>query len=133
MLSTTLARGQAAAEALMTDACLIRRVAGEYTDPATGVVTSTYETVYEGKCRVQQSQLGSSARTERAGEAHLLMVSRVLSLPVAASTGVRADDQVLMTASAADLGLVGRRFVIRAEAAKSHATARRLGVEEVTS
>lgn len=130
-LDVLLASGRRAAERLMTDACVVRRKTGTVTDPVTGKITPTYTTVYTGKCRIQQATANPGDTT--AGDAELLMVPRVLSLPVASSLGLRAGDEVEMTASAHDPDLPGRRFVVRGEFAKSHATARRLGIEEVTS
>ena len=130
-LESVLARGRAAAERLMTDTCVIRRKTGTVTDPGTGKITPVYAQVYAGKCRVQQASANPGDTT--AGDAELLMVPRVLSLPVSSSPGVRAGDEVAMTGSQYDPDLATRRFVIRGEFAKSHATARRLGIEEVTS
>lgn len=127
--ASALARGRAAAEALMVDACTIQEVTGESTETG-GVVTPTYATVYSGKCRVQQPD--AQARQEDAGEAYLLMSRRQLQLPMSV-TGVRADQVVTITASAQDPDLAGRVFVVRDEFAKSHATARRVGIEERTS
>lgn len=115
----------------MVDECVVEAVTGSTTDPTTGVVTDTVEQVYSGKCRVQQAS--PSAAEKQAGEADLLLVGRVLSLPVATSTGVRAGHRVRLTASQHDPDLVGRRFWVKGESAKSHATARRLGIEEATS
>lgn len=129
--ATALARGRAAAERLMVDACLIRRGTGTTTDPDTGVITPTYATVYTGKCRVQQT--APNAREALVGEAELLMLPRQLQLPVTTSTGVRAGHLVTITASANDPDLVDREFVVRGEFAKSHATSRRLGIDERTS
>ncbi|PZF98257.1 DUF6093 family protein [Micromonospora deserti] len=128
---SVLQRGRRAAERLMVDTCLIRRVTGTSTDPDTGQITPTFSTVYSGKCRVQQATANPGDTTT--GDAELLMVPRVLWLPVASSPDVRAGDRVEMTASVYDPDLTGRRFVVRGEFAKSHATARRLGIEEVTS
>lgn len=114
----------------MVDQCRIRR-AGEATEDDDGNVTPSYTTVYEGRCKVQQQAVQS--RPSDAGEASLLMVRRELHLPVEASVGVRAGDRVEVTAFVFDPDLVGRALVVRDEAAKSMATARRLGVEEVTS
>ncbi|PWR08577.1 hypothetical protein DKT68_15280 [Micromonospora acroterricola] len=131
MLESVLARGRVAAEALMVDECVVEKVTGSTTDPDTGEVTDTYGPVYTGKCRVQQA--APSASDQRVGEADLLMVTRVLQLPVLTSTAVRAGHRVRLTGCVHDPGLVGRRFTIRAEFAKSHATSRRLGIEEATS
>ncbi|MFG2165520.1 DUF6093 family protein [Micromonospora chersina] len=118
-------------ERLMVDECVVEAVTGTTTDPESGEVTDTYAPVYEGKCRVQQA--APSASDQRVGEADLLMLTRVLQLPVAASAGVRAGHRVRITACEHDPDLVNRRFVVRAEFAKSHATSRRLGIEEATS
>lgn len=115
----------------MQDTCEIVRVTGSDTDLDTGQVTETTEQVYAGKCRVQQA--AATAREDVPGEAALLLVGRVLALPVDASLGVRAGDRVTVTACQHDPDLVGRQFTVRAEFAKSHATARRLQIEEVTS
>lgn len=129
--ASLLARGRRAIERLMVDACVIEAVTGSTTDLETGEVVDTVETVYAGKCRVQQA--APSASDQRVGEADLLMLTRVLQLPVLASAGVRAGQRVRITACQHDPDLVGRRFVVRAEFAKSHATSRRLGIEEATS
>ncbi|RAO26475.1 hypothetical protein PSN13_06503 [Micromonospora saelicesensis] len=131
MLDALLARGRAAAEALMTDACVIEAVTGSTTDPESGEVTDTVEQVYAGKCRVQQA--APTANDQRVGEADLLMLTRVLQLPVSASAGIRAGHLVRITACVHDPDLVTRTFVVRAEFAKSHATSRRLGISEATS
>jgi hypothetical protein len=130
--ATVLARGRAAAERLMVDACLIRRRTGESTDPDSGVITPTYSTVYEGKCRVQQSTGSSSATEEDAGEAHQLMVRFEVQIPMSV-VGVQADDEVLITASVHDPDLVDREFLVRGLAHKTHAVMRRLQVQEATS
>lgn len=128
--ASVLARGRAAAERRMVDACLVRQITGESTGPG-GVVTPTYATVYSGICEVDQSE--TQARQEDAGEAHLLMTRRTLKLPVVESSAVRADHVVTITASLNDPGLVGREFVVRDEFGESHSTSRRVGIEGRTS
>lgn len=130
MVASALARGRAAAERLMVDQCVVRRVTGTVTDPDTGRVTPTYTSVYEGRCRVQQQHV--QARAVEPGEAHLLMLRLEVHLPMSV-TGIAAGDEVAITASAHDPDLAGRTFVVRELAHKTHATARRLGVEERTS
>ncbi|MEO3929242.1 DUF6093 family protein [Micromonosporaceae bacterium B7E4] len=131
--ASVLARGRRAAERLMVDACEIVEITGTSTDLDSAQVVETAEVVYAGPCRVQQASASSaSATSELVGEADRLMVSRVLALPVATSTGIRAGHRVTITACRHDPDLVGRRFVVRVEASKTHATARRLGIEEVT-
>ena len=114
----------------MVDACTIRRKTGTTTDPETGVITPTYTTVYQGKCKVQQPD--TQAREETPGQAELLMVRRELHLPILTSGGVRADDEATIDTCVHDPDTVGRKLVVRGEMSKSMATARRLGVEEVT-
>ncbi|XTZ17049.1 DUF6093 family protein [Micromonospora echinospora] len=126
-----LASGRRAIERLMVDECVIEAVTGSTTDLDTGEVVDTVEQVYAGKCRVQQA--APSASDQRVGEAELLMLTRVLQLPVVESAGVRAGHRVRITLCVHDPDLVGRRFTVRAEFAKSHATSRRVGVEEATS
>ncbi|WP_432050309.1 DUF6093 family protein [Verrucosispora sp. NA02020] len=129
-MDALLGRGRAMAERLMADECLIRRRTGEATDPTTGEVTPTYATVYEGRCRVQQPT--SAAREETPGQAMLLMLRFELQVPIAA-TGIAADDEVLLTASAHDPDLLGREFVVRGLSHKTHPVMRRVEVEEPTS
>lgn len=128
-----LARGRAAAESLMVDACTIRRRISEATDPLTGVVTPTYSTVYTGACKVQQSTLGAASAPADPGEASVRLVAYTLHLPVATSTGLRDGDEATITSSAHDPDLVGRVFTIVGSAGKSYATARRLEVQEVAT
>jgi hypothetical protein len=129
-IEATLARGRAAAEALMVDACVIKRVSSSTTDPNTGVVTPTYSTIYTGKCRVQQARAqGASADV---GEAALVLLRHEVQLPITV-TGLQEGDQVTITASVNDADLVNRVFVVRDLGHKTHLTARRVQVSEVTS
>lgn len=129
-LQSALASGRRKAEAMMVDTCLIRRITGSITNPDTGAVTPAYATVYAGKCRVQQRQESNAAPRDVA-EAHLLMLRMELQLPMSA-TLVRADDEVIVLTSV-DPDLLNRVFAVRDLAHKTHATARRIGIEERTS
>ncbi|AXH89407.1 hypothetical protein DVH21_05345 [Micromonospora aurantiaca] len=129
VLDALLARGRAAAERLMVDACEVRRPTGEGSDDDGNVVV-TYEPVYSGKCRVQQPN--AQAAQQDAGEDYMLMLRLEVHLPISV-VGLEAGDEITVTASQHDLDLVGRRFVVRDLAHKSHATARRVGVTERTS
>lgn len=122
--------GRAAIEALMVDTCLIDRKTGSVLDEDTGKYVDTYETVYSGKCRVQDS--GLSGRRAEAGEQSFELQTRTLQVPITV-TGVRVDDRAQVTVSVLDPDLVGRTFRIADLFHKSHATARRLPIEEVTS
>lgn len=115
----------------MTDECVVEAVTGSTTDPESGEVVESVGEVYAGRCRVQQAS--PAAGEQRVGEADVLIVARVLQLPVVGSAGVRAGHRVRVTSCVHDPDLVGRRFVVRAEFAKSHATSRRVGIEEATS
>lgn len=128
--ASVLARGRTAAEALMVDTCTIRRVASSTTDPATGHITPTYSTIYNGQCRVQQQ--AASASGQEAGEAYALMLPFVLQIPMSV-TGVQTEDQVTITASVHDPDLVDRVLLVKDLAHKTHATARRIGCTERTS
>lgn len=127
--ASVLARGRAAAELLMVDACTIRRKTGESTG-AGGVVTPTYSTLYAGKCRVQQA--AAQAQQQDPGEAYVLMLRLEVQLPMSV-TGLQTEDEVTITASAHDPDLVGRVFLIRDLAHATHKTARRVQVLERTS
>lgn len=123
-----LARAQAAAEAGMADTCTIRRLTGEATSTASGVITPTYATLYTGKCRLQQ--LISQARPHEVGEDHTLLIRFELQLPMSV-TGLLVSDEVTITASR-DSDLVGRVFLIHDLFHKTDASSRRVGVTERT-
>jgi len=130
--ASVLALGRAAAEAGMIDTCSIVRVTGTTTDPDTGEVTEMTSSVYSGACRVQE-MMGFSRDAGPAPDQPVLARYRIVQLPVAASQDVRAGDRVTITASVNDPDLVGLVMVVRDQAAKSEATSRRIGVEEITS
>lgn len=126
---SVLARGQAAAEAGMGDACTVQRSSGsDTTNPVTGVGTTTYTTLYTGKCRVQQNSVTGSRHD--IGQDSTLTQPFIVSVPTAV-TGLKVGDRVTIT-SAADADLVGRVFLVGAVVHKANLTARRLGVEEIT-
>lgn len=129
--ATALARGRQAAEALMADTCEIKRVTSEVTDLHSGVITPAYSTIYAGKCRVQQKEAQGREETG-AGQAYLIMLVMELQLPIAV-TGLQVDDEVTITASVHDPDLVGRVWTIRDLMHKTHATARRVSIQERTS
>lgn len=126
-----VARGRALAEGLMEDACLVTRPGSRTgTDPVTGKdVISAALQVYAGPCRVQLP--GSQEDVRRAGDRSWTVQRLTLSLPMSAAS-VEVGDVVEVTATALDLGLLGRRYRVVESFAKTHATARRLSCEEVT-
>lgn len=126
---TVLARGRAAAEAGMVDACTIRRRTGEVTDRDTSEVEITYDDLYTGKCRVQQNQ--ATADRMDVGEDHLLLLRIEVQLPMSV-VGLEVADEITITASVHDADLVDRVFRIHDLAHKTEATARRVQCIERT-
>lgn len=117
-------------EALMVDTGTLTRETSTATNPDTGIQTETTDVIYSGPARLQ-AQVPPGASAREVGEAYRLMLGMVLQLPMSV-TDARTGDIWTHTASANDPGLVGRRFIVRDLAHKSHLTARRLGVEEIT-
>lgn len=129
-IASALQSGRSAAESLMADTCTITRVSvGE---PVWNEATMAYDpppptTVYTGRCRVQLS--AAMAATPEAGERVLVVQRATVSVPMS-TTDIRVDDTVTVTAAAHDPDLVGNVYRVRSLFAKTHATARRLEVEE---
>lgn len=113
----------------MVDSCVIRRQTGEEIDPDTGKVTPTYADVYTGKCRLQFRGLATESPTS--GQQRVDLLTAELQLPIA-TVDVEVNDVAEITESL-DPDLPGRVFRINNLMHKTHATARRLSVEEVTS
>lgn len=128
--ASVLTRGRLAAEASMVDTCLIERQTGSTTDETTGVRTLTWETVYEGPCRLQEHG-GYPRDVTTAADQPQLALTRELQLPVATSTDVLAGDRATITAAVNDAALVDRQMWLRNAPAKSEATARRFHLEEI--
>lgn len=130
--AAALARGRVAAQALMVDTCTVKRKTGELTNRDEGTTTPTYTTLYTGKCRVQQSQLGAASTPADPGEAAVRLVALEVQLPMSV-TGLREGDLVTITAAALDADLVGRVFTVVGPAHGTHKTARRVQVQEVAT
>ncbi len=126
---TAVLKGRVAAERNMVDACVIKHKTGETTG-AGGVITPTWSTLYTGKCRVQVKSGDGQGTT--VGEAYLIVERHEVQLPMSV-TGLAEGDQITITASALDPDLVGRVYAVRDVLRKSHLTARRVTVLEVTS
>lgn len=114
----------------MVDACTIRRRTGTTTDDDGNVVPTYGPDLYSGKCRIQQPN--AQATQADVGEDHLLLLRIEVQLPMSV-TGIEVGDEITVTASAHDPDLVGRVFLVRDLAHKTHATSRRVGVTERTS
>jgi Family of unknown function (DUF6093) len=132
--TSAILRGRTAALALMLDTVTVTRLdpAATTTDGETGVVTKVYTTVYTGKGKIQRTPRASRVQPASVGEAEIFMSRLELHLPLTA-TGVTTDDIATVTASPLDPDLVGMVFHIRERAAKTFQTARRFGVELVSS
>lgn len=126
-----LARGRAAAEAGMADRCRIVRKSPGILNQSTGERPPVETVIYEGICRVQQAIPGGAKLTDE-GESSRSMLARQLQLPVVGSEGVQVGDEAQMTVCPNDSDMVGRVLRVKILGSKTEATARRLGVEEVT-
>lgn len=131
--ASAVARGRTAAERLMVDKCIVTRPssgAPVWNEDTMGYDLPPGSTIYSGPCRVQLS--AAMANTPEAGERVLAVQRSTVSVPMLV-TGVQVDDVVTVTASAHDPDLVGNTYRVRSLFAKTHATARRLEVEETQS
>lgn len=118
------------AESLMVDEATITRNGGEAVfDPVTGTYTDPADsTIYTGPCRVQVG--APSVTTPEAGGDVLSVLRLTVQVPVSA-TGIQVNDVVTITAATHDPDLEGKTYRVTGTHAKTHATARRLEVEEV--
>lgn len=128
--ASALTRGRKAAAAGMVDACTIRRRTGVTVDDNTGEDTVTWQDLYAGKCRVQQKSAQAQERSP--GEDEQLLIAEEVQLPILV-TGLQVRDEITITAAAHDPALVGTVFLVRDLFAKTHPTARRVGVTRRTS
>ncbi|MFB4414162.1 DUF6093 family protein [Pantoea sp. ANP04] len=123
-------RGREAAEALMTDLCLIERQSTEdVTDPVTGAVTFPVVEVYAGKCKLGGDK---SQASEPSAGGHAFTVEQLMvHLPVSAKS--LTGDRVTVLSSAMDPDLVGLKLRLTELARGTYRTADRWNVELVTS
>lgn len=115
----------------MVDACTVERASGRVMDPDTGQYVTTYDPVWSGKCRVQVSDTAPS--TPRAGGQEFSIDRLEVQLPVDGTGGIEVGDRVTVTTATFDDSLTGRHFTVVFVLAKTHATSRRLQVQEVTA
>lgn len=127
-----LARGRRAARRDMTDMCTISRRSAGVTNTTTGAVEAVVVEIYAGCCKVQEPLTGGDGTESPVAAADVRLLGLILALPVPDSAGVRAGDEVVITAARNDLDLVGRVYSVTGESAKTAATARRLRMQEVT-
>ena len=117
---------RAHSESLMRDTVRVMREGEPVTDDD-GFVTTSSTLVYEGAAKWQRP---SGWQRSQVGESDTAAGGIELHLPFDASAGVRVGDVVECMASL-DSALVGRRFGVVDEFAKTLATSRRLRVEVV--
>ncbi len=125
-------RARAAAERLMVDACTVVRVTGETEGPG-GVLTAATTPIYSGKCRVQvrtRERMGGSWQS--IGEAQLILARIEVQIPISAAE-LKEADIVTMTSSTLDPIMVGKQFQVRDVMMKTHLSARRATVIELSS
>lgn len=121
--------GRARAESLMLDTCSITRPkSGTTIDLNTGLPIRTDETIYSGKCKVQDRE--TMVQPERSGDHTYILSQLYLHVPVVA-TGIVVGDTVTITGSTTDPAQINRTFRVAGMLRKTFATAQRLLVEEV--
>lgn len=132
-----VARGQARAESLMTDTCTIKPVDDVVTNPADhptdpGEAVTTYgPATYIGKCKIQNQRLKYPTEPV-AGEHQWTVAPTEVHVPIAGTDAITAG-QVVVIDTSVDTQNEGRMFRVRSSDRKTHGTAIRLLVEEVTS
>jgi hypothetical protein len=129
---SVLARGRAFLVAGLIDTCRIERVVAEDTNPVTNVVTKQYDTVYTGPCRIQAAT-ANWAGPATVAEAALRLAAAELQLPVVGSEGVAIDNRVTVLSCLHDTEMVARVYAVTGLSHKSHATTRKLPLQEVLS
>jgi hypothetical protein len=120
--------GRTEAEALMLDTCTITRPGEPVTDPDTGDVTNSAETVYAGKCKVQSKD--SATSSPEAGEHTFTVVSRQVHIPANAAD-VHDGDVVTITASRLNAFTVGKQYRVSGFTPDTFDTAFRMPVKEI--
>lgn len=128
--AAALARGRAAALALMVDTCTVKYQSGTAFNNTTGLDEPTYTTRFTSPCKVQERGVQSSERDSGGHESTL--VRTTVHLPMSAGA-VYVDDIVTITVATYDAQLTGRTFRVLAPAGKSWDTARRVEVEAVVA
>lgn len=121
--------GRDAAERLMTDTVRVSRPStAAVTDPVTGVVEYPSAAFYEGRGRVQARQLDS----QEAGNGGQFFTVSDFTLQLPYDTDLEPGDVAEVLASETDPLMVGRVFSVESIPRKTHMTAVRASVEEVT-
>lgn len=107
----TIARGRRMAEKLMVDTCLVQRVIGETTNDETGVVEPILETVYSGRCKLQNQ---TQYETGSVAGGHLSVEQRSLVHFPVGSFQSKHGDLCAFTTSVAP-GVAGQKYRLQGE------------------
>ena len=122
-----ITRARRRAEALMQDLCTVRRKTGETVDEDTFEVVPVYETVYEGRVKLQTYE-GHEVEREAAGQSVVQQRSSA-HFPVGGFHPLPGD--VLTIVSSFDPLLEGRSWrIVQEYPVKTFATAYRVFVDE---
>lgn len=127
-----LGMGRRFARTQMTATVIVRRKGPATRDPATGKITPTWATIYDGPAEVDFPN--TRPRDVDAAGQRLAEQQPLIKLPLdgehaAAAATIRKDDEGVVTAAEYDDGSVGVAFRITGVFGKSNATTRRLPVE----
>ena len=132
--SATLA-GRRAAEAMMTDTGTAYRPTGHTARNADGEEVPTFTDLFTSPCKIQGPSAATADTTTRTvvvGGVERPVLSAGLHMPIAAAALVNGDEfEVTANDPFSDVQLLGRRYKIVGDPAKSHATARRFDVVQV--
>lgn len=112
----------------MVDTCTITRPGDVVTDPDTGDVTNSAETVYEGKCKVQSKN--SATASPEAGEHTFTVVSRQVHVPADDALIIKDGDVVTIT-DAVQAVRRGKQYRVEGFTPDTFDTAFRLPVKEI--
>lgn len=121
-------RGQAVALAAMRDTCVVtRRVGRLATDPVTGATSATTDTVYDGRCRIRNTD--AMGVDESMAGVVLRVVPRQIVFP--ADLLLKPGDVCEITASE-NPAMVGVKVKLAEVTARTFTTAQRWNVKEIT-
>jgi hypothetical protein len=127
--ATLFARGRRFMQSRMSETVLIETVVPGDPDPVTLDPTETRTEVYSGPARVVYPPTVLVRDEVLASQ---LMAKQEVRVDLPAGTIVATDQQVTVTASVADAGMVGRVFRVKGAGTAGQTTALRVPVEELT-
>lgn len=122
-----LARGRAAALALLRDVCLVERKSGApVLNETTGQLVQAWTPVYAGACRIKRTSQGRDAQY---GEHEVTLHRYQVHLAWDAVPEIQREDRLTVTASD-DAWLIGRHLEVVDVGYSGTSTARRLTIED---